>query len=327
VAGQRVRPALSAVMRNWPNQEWRGTFRLSLRLRYLMHGSTNENYARAVLFMLFAAVLLPLLNASIKHLVTIYPVAELLWARYAGHLAFMLLVFAPRYGRSLLASSRPGLQLSRSLLFCGSTFLMFYALGFVPLATAAAISFTAPLIVTAASPFLLGEKVGLARGVAVTVGFLGALLVVRPGSGALHWAAFLIFGSATASACVQLLSRKLAGYDSPETSNTYMVLAGFLLATIPLPFIWQPPQGLWHALLFVMLGVLGGLGHYYLVRAFELAPASFVSPFNYAQILGAALLSIIVFGQVPDLWTWVGAAIIAASGLFILLREQTGRRR
>ena len=76
-----------------------------------------------------------------------------------------------------------------------------------------------------------------------------------------------------------------------------------------------------------MLGVLGGLGHYYLVRAFELAPASFVSPFNYAQILGAALLSIIVFGQVPDLWTWVGAAIIAASGLFILLRERTGRRR
>jgi drug/metabolite transporter (DMT)-like permease len=292
-----------------------------------MHGSINENYARAVLFMLLAAVLLPLLNASIKHLVTLYPVAELLWARYAGHLAFMLLVFAPRYGRSLLASSRPGLQLSRSLLFCGSTFLMFYALGFVPLATAAAISFTAPLIVTAASPFLLGEKVGLARGVAVTVGFLGALLVVRPGSGALHWAAFLIFGSATASACVQLLSRKLAGYDSPETSNTYMVLAGFLLATIPLPFIWQPPQGLWHALLFVMLGVLGGLGHYYLVRAFELAPASFVSPFNYAQILGAALLSIIVFGQVPDLWTWVGAAIIAASGLFILLRERTGRRR
>ena len=286
-----------------------------------------DNYARAVLFMLFAAVLLPLLNASIKYLVTTYPVAELLWARYAGHLGFMLLVFWPRHGWSLLASSRPVLQVIRSLLFCGSTFLMFFALGFVPLATAAAISFTAPLIVTAASPLILGEKVRVSRALAVAAGFLGALIVVRPGSGALHWAALLIFGSATASAMTQLLSRKLAGSDSPETSNTYMVVAGFVLATIPLPFIWQPPADHWHAFLFVMLGVLGGLGHYCLVRAFELAPAPFVSPFNYAQILGAALLGFLVFGQLPDAWTWAGAGIIAASGLFILFHERTRAKR
>jgi drug/metabolite transporter (DMT)-like permease len=289
-----------------------------------MHGSPHENYARAVLFMLLVAVAFPLLNACIKHLVVTYPVAELLWARYAGHLGFMLVVFAPRYGRSLLASSRPGLQTLRSLLFCGSSFLMFYALGFVPLATAAAISFTAPLIVTAASPFLLGERVGLARWLAVAAGFMGALIVVRPGTGALHWAAFLIFGSAAASASTQLLSRKLAGHDSPETSNTYMVLAGFLITTIALPFVWQPPADHWDTLLFVSLGALGGLGHYWLVRAFELAPASFVSPFNYAQILGAALLSGVVFGQAPDIWTWSGAAIITGSGLFILFRERTG---
>jgi len=204
---------------------------------------------------------------------------------------------------------------------------MFYALGFVPLATAAAISFTAPLIVTAAAPLFLGERVGLARALAVTAGFIGALIVVRPGSGALHWAAFLIFGSAAASASTQLLSRKLVAYDSPETSNTYMVLAGFLLATIPLPFVWVPPELPWHAFLFLMLGVLGGLGHYCLVRAFELAPAPFVSPFNYAQILGAALLGVLVFGQLPGISTWFGAAIIAASGVFILFRERTRRNR
>jgi drug/metabolite transporter (DMT)-like permease len=292
-----------------------------------MQGPPNENYTRAVLFMLVAAVLLPLLNASIKHLVVTYPVAELLWARYAGHLGFMLLVFAPRHGRSLLASSRPHLQIARSLLFCGSTFLMFYALGFVSLATATAIMFTAPLIVTAGAPLVLGEKVGLARAVAVAVGFLGALAIVRPGSGALHWAAFLIFGSATASAVTQLLSRKLAGHDSPETSNTYMVLAGFLISSIPLPFLWETPASWWDALLFVMLGVLGGLGHYCLVRAFELAPAPFVAPFNYAQILGAALLSIVVFGQPPDVWTWLGSAVIAGSGLFILFHERARQRK
>jgi drug/metabolite transporter (DMT)-like permease len=282
----------------------------------------KDNYARAVLFMLLAAVLLPVLNASIQYLVPTYSVAELLWARYAGHLGFMLIVFAPRYGLALFASSRPGLQVARSLLFCGSTFLTFYALGFVPLATAAAIFLTAPLIVTGLSPFVLGEKVRLTRALAVAAGFLGALIVVRPGSGALHWAAFLIFGSATASALTQLLSRKLAGHDSPETSNTYMVTAGFVLASMPLPFIWQAPANYWDAFLFVMLGVLGGLGHYFVVRAFELAPAPFVSPFNYAQILTAALVGFLVFGQLPDLWTWCGAGIIAASGLFILFHER-----
>ena len=282
----------------------------------------KDNYARAVLFMLVAAALLPVLNASIQYLAPTYPVGELLWLRYAGHLAFMLVVFAPRHGLRLFASTRPGLQVARSLLFCGSTFLTFYALRFVPLAAAAAIFLTAPLIVTGLAPFVLGERVGLTRTLVVAAGFLGALIVVRPGSGALHWAAFLIFGSATASALTQLLSRKLAGHDSPETSNTYMVTAGFLLASIPLPFLWQPPAGAWDAFLFVMLGVLGGLGHYFVVRAFELAPAPFVSPFNYAQILTAALVGFLVFGQLPDLWTWCGAGIIAASGLFMLFYER-----
>jgi drug/metabolite transporter (DMT)-like permease len=287
----------------------------------------KDNYARAVLFMLLAAALLPVLNASIQYLAPAYPIGELLWARYAGHLGFMLVVFAPRYGLALFASTRPGLQVARSLLFCGSTFLTFYALGFVPLATAAAIFLTAPLIVTGLAPFVLDERVGVTRMLAVAAGFLGALIVVRPGSGALHWAAFLIFGSAAASALTQLLSRKLAAHDSPETSNTYMVTAGFLLASIPLPFIWQPPGNYWDAFLFVMLGVLGGWGHYFVVRAFELAPAPFLSPFNYAQILTAALVGFLVFGQLPDLWTWCGAAIIAASGLFILFHERARNSR
>jgi drug/metabolite transporter (DMT)-like permease len=291
-----------------------------------MQDSETEQYTRAVLFMLIAAVLLPLLNATAKHLVATYPVGEVLWARYAGHLGFMLVVFAPRRGRSLLASARPGLQVLRSLLFCGSSFLTFYALGFVPLATAAAISFTSPLIVTAASPLILSERVGLFRAAAVTAGFIGALIVIRPGSGALHWVAFLLLGSAAASAMTQLLSRKLAAYDSPETSNTYMVVAGFAIATVPLPFIWTSPEDLTDAFLFAVIGVLGGLGHYYLVRAFELAPASFVSPFNYAQIPGAAFLGFLIFGHLPDALTWCGAGIIAASGLFILFRERGSLR-
>jgi drug/metabolite transporter (DMT)-like permease len=288
----------------------------------------KDDPGRAALFMLVAAGLLPLLNAAIKILsARDYPVGELLWSRYAGHLAFMLVVFVPGRGLSLLASARPFIQLSRSILFCFSTFLMFYALRFVPLATATAISFTAPLIVTALAPLMLGERVGRARAAAVVAGFVGALIVVRPGSGAQHWAAFLIFGNATASALTQILSRKLAGYDRPETSNTYMVVAGFLIATAALPLAWKTPETLADAVLLASLGLIGGLGHYCLVRAFELAPAPFVSPFNYGQILGAALLGYVVFGQLPDRWTWLGATIIALSGLAILLRERRLRSR
>ncbi len=288
-------------------------------------GSDRErpnDYRRAVLFMILAAVFLPLLNAAIQYLRPYYPVGQLLWARYAGHLAFMLIVFAPGRGTALLASARPGLQVTRSVLFCASTFLTFYALGFVPLATATVILFTSPLIVTAVAPLLLREKVDFASGLAVLIGFAGALVVVRPGVGALHWSALLILGSATASALTQILSRKLAGHDRPETTNTYMVLVGFALASVVLPFVWHWPAGLWDAILLAALGVFGGLGHYFLVRAFELAPAPFVSPFNYAQILGAAFLGFVVFGQVPDLWVWLGTAIITASGVFILFREQ-----
>jgi drug/metabolite transporter (DMT)-like permease len=284
--------------------------------------AARNDYRRAVLFMALAAVFLPLLNAAIQYLAPAYPVGQLLWVRYAGHLAFMVVVFAPARGAALVASSRPGLQVVRSALFCASTFLTFYALGFVPLATATVILFTSPLIVTALAPLLLRETVDRASALAVLAGFAGALIVARPGSGALHWSAFLILGSAAASAMTQILSRKLAGHDRPETSNTYMVLVGFALASLALPFVWRWPAGWWDALLLASLGVFGGLGHYCLVRAFELAPAPFVSPFNYAQILGAALLGFLVFGQVPDLWLWSGAAVIAGSGVFILLDQQ-----
>jgi drug/metabolite transporter (DMT)-like permease len=296
----------------------------------VVHGAeaaAPNDYRRAVLFMALAAVFLPLLNAAIQYLAPAYPVGQLLWVRYAGHLAFMVIVFAPARGAALLASSRPGLQVARSALFCASTFLTFYALGFVPLATATAILFTSPLIVTALAPLLLRETVDRASALAVLAGFVGALIVARPGSGALHSSAFLILGSAAASAMTQILSRKVAGHDRPETTNTYMVLVGFVLASLALPFVWRWPADPWDAVLLASLGIFGGLGHYCLVRAFELAPAPFVSPFNYVQILGAALLGFLVFGQVPDLWLWGGAAIIAGSGVFILLHEQRRWRR
>ena len=286
---------------------------------------TGDDLNRAVLYMVFAAVLIPLLNASAKYLSSTYPVLEITWARYAGHFAYMLIAFAPQRGLSLLASSRPMLQLVRSSLLCVSTLIFVMALRYVPLPTATAISFTSPFIVTALAPLLLGEAVGRYRWCAVVIGFLGALIVVRPGITGTNEAAFLIFGSALASALYQILSRKLAAHDEAETSITYIALAGFLLTTVPLPFVWQTPASGFDCLVFLGLGLFGGFGHYFMVRAFELAPAPFVSPFNYGQLIGATLLSVVVFGQLPDVWVWAGALVIAGSGVLMLYAERHAR--
>ena len=199
------------------------------------------------------------------------------------------------------------------------------ALPHVPLTTATAISFTGPFIVTALAPLVLGERVGWARWLFVAIGFLGALVILRPAGSDVNAAAFLLIGSASASALYQIMSRKLASLDRVETSIIYTALSGFALSSLALPFIWTTPQSLWHWLLFAGLGLFGGFGHYFLQRAFELAPAPFVSPFNYLGLIGAALLSFIVFGEIPDLWVWIGAAIIAGSGILMLFHEHRQR--
>jgi drug/metabolite transporter (DMT)-like permease len=276
------------------------------------------------LFVVLAVLILPIINACAKFLNN-YSVIQITWARYAGHFLLMLLMFAPHRGLDLLRSTKLPLQLIRSSLHCLSASLTFYALGFVDLPTATAISFSAPLMVTALAPLVLGEQVGIIRWLAVGAGFIGALVVVRPGASGQDWAIALLLANAAASAVIQLMSRKLAQHDGAVISNTYMVLVGFVLMSLPLPFVWRTPAVSLDILVFIGIGVTGGVGHYFLVRAFELAPAAFVSPFTYGQILGATLISYLVFDQLPDLWTWIGAAIIVASGLFILYWERRSK--
>jgi drug/metabolite transporter (DMT)-like permease len=287
------------------------------------HVQVPDNLERAVLFVVLAMLVLPVVNACAKYL-NGYSVVQITWARYAGHFVFMLLVFVPQSGLALLRTTRLPMQLIRSALHCASAILTFYALGFVTLPTATAISFSAPLIVTALAPLVLGERVGPARWLAVAAGFIGALVIVRPSGSGHNWAVMLLLMNAAASAAIQLMSRRLAQHDGAATSNTYMVLVGFVLLSVPLPFVWRAPSDFTDALVFIAIGVAGGIGHYLLVRAFEMAPAAFVSPFTYGQIIGATLISYVVFDQLPDIWTWIGAAIVAVSGMFILLHGRRG---
>ncbi len=183
-----------------------------------------DNLEHVVLFVVLAVLVQPIINACATFLNS-YSVIQITWARYAGHFVFMLLIFAPRSGLDLLRMTRLPLQLTRSSLHCLPAILTFYALGFVALPTATEISFSAPPMVTALAPLVLGERVGFIRWLAVAAGFIDAL-VVCPGASGQDWAVALLLANAAASAVIQLMSRKLAQHDEAVISNTYMVLVG-----------------------------------------------------------------------------------------------------
>ena len=286
----------------------------------------EHNIGRAIFYMAVAMTLLPCLNASAKYLGHGYSTVEIVWARYAGHFAYMVIAFFPRRGPRLFYTSRLSIQVLRSALLVTSTGIYFTALHYTDLPTAAAISFSAPFMITALSGVMLGEPVGPRRWAAVGIGFLGAMIILRPGSGAVQLASFLVLISAACNALYQLLTRSLSARDSAETSNTYIAVVGFVLTSIAVPFFWRTPSSLLDLLLFIGLGIFGGFGHYFIVKAFEWGPAAVVAPLNYGQLIGTVIIGYFAFAEWPDLWTWVGAAVIILSGLYIFYRERQVQR-
>jgi drug/metabolite transporter (DMT)-like permease len=286
----------------------------------------GHNIGRAILYMALAMALLPCLNASAKYLGHSYATVEIVWARYAGHFAYMVVAFFPQRGLALFRTSQPWVQVLRSTLLLSATGIYFTALHYTDLPTAAIISFVSPFIMIALAALLLHEAVGPRRWSAVGVGFLGALLILRPGLGTVPAASFLLFISASCNALYQVLTRSLAARDPAETSNTYIAVVGFLLTSLAVPFVWQTPQSLLDLLLFVSLGFFGGFGHYFIVKALEWGPAAVIAPLNYGQLIGTVILGYVFFDEFPDLWTWIGATVIIGSGLYIFYRERRLQR-
>lgn len=275
-----------------------------------------------ILFMCTAASLFPMMNGLAKLMSQDYSSAQVVWARTLSHLVFMLLLFAPKAGARIFRTRRPGLQFVRSCMLIGSTFFYFTALKYVPVAQAASISFTAPLIVVLLAGPMLGEKITPNRLAAVLVAFAGVLVVIRPGAAVFHWASLLILGTATCYAIYQILTRKVANWDPPETSAVYSALLGSLLMSLVVPFTWRTPDSVVDTLLLTSLGILGGLGHYCVARAMTYAPANFVSPFQYWQMIGSVTVGYLLFSEIPDRYTWIGASLIIGAGIYIGLREQ-----
>jgi drug/metabolite transporter (DMT)-like permease len=277
---------------------------------------------RGILLMCAGVSSFPFMNAAVKLLAAHYPSAQITWARFTGHLIVMLLVFLPRYRWTLLRTRRPAVQVTRSLLMLASNLLFVMAIGRVPLATASAIGFTAPLIVTALSVPLLGESVGWRRWSAVLVGFAGALTVIRPGSGFADPSVLLLLLSALAYALYQIATRWVGRYDNAATGIIFAALFGSLAMSLAMPFVWVAPRTWLDGGLFCCLGLLGGFGHYLVIRAFQHGAAAVIAPLGYVELVGTTVLGYLIFANFPDLWTWIGAGMIIASGIYIAWRER-----
>jgi drug/metabolite transporter (DMT)-like permease len=270
--------------------------------------------------MVLASMLFVALDTTAKFLTTRLPVEQVVWARFAFHFLLVGLLLAPR-GLPALKSTRPGLQLSRSFFMFGANVCFFFAIKSMALVDASAIVFSGPLFVTALSVPLLGEHVGMRRWVAVFVGFVGALVVIRPGADIFTSVAMLPLLAAMSFAFYQIFTRKLATYDSPMTTLLYTSVFGTVCTSLYIPFKWVAPDALGWALM-LLAGLFGACGQLALINAIRLAPVSTVAPFNYLGLLWASGLGFVFFGDLPDRYTLFGAAIVAGSGLYILHRER-----
>lgn len=283
---------------------------------------TRRSRLIAIALICGAVLFFALLDTSAKWLSGHMDPVQIVFARYAGSMVLVLMLLNPWSRPGVLRTQRPMLQGVRSLLLLGSTMLNFVAVKYLQLAETVSIMFAGPLLVALVAGPMLGEWPGPRRLAAITVGFIGVLVITRPGFGGLHPAAILSVFGCICYSFYALATRQLAAFDPPETTMVYSGVAG-TLAMLPLiPFFWSMPQTplVWAILLGT--GLLGGFGHWLLILAHRLAPATVLAPFIYSQIIWMIALGWFVFGQFPDGWTFAGATIVIASGLYLLYRER-----
>lgn len=284
----------------------------------------QENIGRGILWMLATMCLFTAMDALAKYLVQYYALPQVVWARFAFHILWLLLILRGTL-RQAIHSAATGLQLLRSACLLLTTLLFFSGLQTTPLATASTIMFLSPIMVTLLAIPLLGEQVGVRRWIGILTGFVGALIVVRPDSSGIELGQFLLIAAAFSNSIYQILTRKVRAIDQPLTTLFYSGLVGALMTSAVVPAYWTVPDVAGWSL-FIVVGLLGALSHFCLIRAFRIAPASSVVPFSYSSLLWATLFGFLLFGALPDRWTLLGASIIIGSGLYIFHREQLRSR-
>ncbi len=291
-----------------------------------MTRGTLGSPAAGMLLMVLAMTLIPVMDGLAKLLSARYPTFEIVWARYFFHFILLLPLVLHRYGRAAFSLQRPGLQLFRGSLLMVSTACFFGAIASIPLADTLAVVFVYPFVVTALSPWFLGERVGIWRWGAVAVGFVGALIVIRPGFQALTPAMLMALGAGCIYAVYVLVTRKMAGSDPPLKTLLMTGVVGTVVMTLILPFVWITPTPA-DLVIMASLGVLAAAGHYMIIVAHEWASAPQLAPYSYVEIVSATIVGYVLFSDLPAPMTWLGIIIIVLSGIVIAWREGSVARR
>ena len=275
---------------------------------------------KAIIFSLLGWMFLPVMDGFAKYLSDDLPILQITWARYFFTVAFVLPIMLLFYKKQLVWSDKPKLQIFRGLILLSANICFFYAISVISLAKALTLAFIAPLIVTAFSPILLGEKVGYRRWTAVAVGFIGSLIVIRPGFLEFNLASMAALATGFFYGFYLIITRKLSTSDNPLLTLLITGMVGALLVSLIIPFYWvKPTLNQWS--LMAGIGVFACIGHLFLILSLKYADASKLAPLGYTEIIPNVIIGYYFFNELPDNWTYFGLFIIVLSGLYISRRE------
>jgi drug/metabolite transporter (DMT)-like permease len=288
----------------------------------LLHADSARNRLIGIGLVSLTYALFTLLDGSAKWLVHGMPVIMVVWLRFVMHALLAGAVLFPLRGLALVRTRYWRWHLVRAVMFVGMTGINFWALQYLQLTVTSSIFFTVPILIALFGAWLLGEKLDRGRWIAIVAGFVGVLVIVRPGSTAFHPAMLGSLANAVLYAAFMLMTRRLAAYESPETIQ-YLPAVGAAVLLAPFALAgWQWPASLLEWTIACLLGVLGASGHHLLAVAHRYAPATVIAPFLYQQVLYMALFGYVVFGDVPAPAVWLGASIVIMSGLYLFYRER-----
>jgi len=281
----------------------------------------QDKTVKGIFALILATWLFASQDAITKHLVTTMPLAQLMFVRYF-FFALFALIYASRKTRLRIAfhSHWPKLQLLRGLLIVSEIALFAYSLKYLGIAEMHTIFACFPLIITVLSVPLLGEQVGWRRWLAVSVGFIGTVIIIQPGDGVFSPFAMAALACALMFALYNIITRKVSRQDSLETSLLYFGVVGFLVTLLAVPFFWEP-LGNTEILLLLVISAISILSHLLLIKSLELAPAVILQPFNYFILVWAMVIGYSFYGEILDTTTLIGASLVIGSGVYIARRE------
>ena len=280
---------------------------------------------KAITFNLLAWVMLPIMDGFAKYLSSDLPVLQITWARYFFTVAFTLPIMFFFFRKNLVWTDKPKLQLIRGLILLTANVCFFYSISIISLAKALTLAFIAPLIVTAFSPIFLGEKVGFRRWSAVIIGFIGSMVVIRPGFVEINLASLAALGTGVMYGFYLIITRKLSSSDNPLLTLLLTGVVGAVIISFVMPFVWiKPTLNQWS--MMAAIGIFACVGHLFIILSLKYADASKLAPFSYFEIVTNIIIGYYFFSDFPDKWTFLGLFIIILSGIYISRRENIVKR-